>query len=231
MASILECIFDLIAPRTCYICGRRLHTSEHVICTSCNIHLPRTYYWQDPYENEMTKLFWAKIPIERAAALFYYQGHAPASQIIYNLKYDNHPTIGYHMGIMTALEFSKNHFFDDIDCIIPVPLSWSRKLKRGYNQSNEIAKGIQEVTGIRVEEHIVKRTKFKSSQTHKGRWGREENVRGLFKLTHPEKVRGKHILLIDDICTTGATMVSCGKEITKAGNVKISILTLGYSKG
>ena len=135
------------------------------------------------------------------------------------------------MGIMTALEFSKNHFFDDIDCIIPVPLSWSRKLKRGYNQSNEIAKGIQEVTGIRVEEHIVKRTKFKSSQTHKGRWGREENVRGLFKLTHPEKVRGKHILLIDDICTTGATMVSCGKEIAKAGNVKISILTLGYSKG
>jgi ComF family protein len=186
-------------------------------------------FWEHPYDNPLARMYWGKIPVEKVAAYFYFTSQSGQARMVYGAKYHGFANIAIEVGEMLADEMKG--FFDDIDCIIPVPLSWSRKLKRGYNQSNEIAKGIQEVTGIRVEEHIVKRTKFKSSQTHKGRWGREENVRGLFKLTHPEKVRGKHILLIDDICTTGATMVSCGKEIAKAGNVKISILTLGYSKG
>lgn len=230
MSSILECIIDLIAPRECCLCGRRLHTEEQILCTSCNISLPRTHFSHHPYDNEMAKEFWKLIPIEKAAALFYYQSHAPASNIIYDLKYHNHPSIGYHMGKMTAMEFCKDNFFDGIDIILPVPLSFKRKLKRGYNQSMEIAKGVNEITKIPIDEKLIKRTKFKSSQTHKNRWGRTENVKGLFRLIHPERAQGKHILIIDDICTTGATITSCAQELVKAGDIKISVLTLGYTK-
>lgn len=230
MASILGCIIDLIAPRKCELCGRRLHADEQVICTNCNIDLPRTNFSRQPYDNEMAKSFWGRIPIEKAAALFYYQSHAPASKIIYELKYHNHPSIGYQMGKMTAMEFYKDKFFDGIDVIFPVPLSLKRKLTRGYNQSMEIAKGVNIITKIPIDEKLVKRTKFKSSQTHKSRWGRAENVKGLFRLVHPERAKGKHILIIDDICTTGATIISCAQELIKAGNIKISVLTLGYTK-
>ena len=223
-------LIDIIAPRACVICGNRLAIAENTICTVCNMHIPRTQFFKDPYNNEMAKLFWGQIPIEKGVALFYYEGHSQVSNIIYTLKYGNQPDIGVKMGRIVAKEYYGNDFFNDIDMIIPIPLAKKRLRKRGYNQSMEIAKGVNEITDIPIAGNIVSRQAFVGSQTDKDRWGRMKNVEGVFHLDTPEKIRGKHLLIIDDVVTTGATVISCAKELTKAGNVKISVLSLGFAK-
>jgi ComF family protein len=178
----------------------------------------------------MAKLFWAQIPIERAAALFYYEAHSETANIIYMLKYKSHPEIGGVMGRMTARELQAEGFFDGIDGIVPVPLAKKRLRQRGYNQSMEIAKGVSEITGLPIYNKVVRRNAFEGSQTNKGRWERNENVEKVFELIDSESVRGKHLLIIDDVVTTGATIIACTKELVKAGDVKVSVLTLGFAK-
>lgn len=223
-------MLDLISPRTCVVCGCRLSVSEEVICSKCNLHLPRTGFQQDPYENIMAKMFWGQIPIERAAALFYYEPHAETANILYELKYKNHPEIGEVMGRMVARELQMSNFFEDIDGIIPVPLAKKRERQRGYNQSHELAKGISEITGLPIYNKVVKRTVFEGSQTSLGRWERNENVEQVFELRDAPTIQGKHLLIVDDVVTTGATIIACAKELCKAGDIRISVLSLGLAK-
>ena len=152
------------------------------------------------------------------------------ANIIYKLKYKSHPEIGPVMGRKVAVEFQRDNFFDGIDGIVPIPLAKKRFRQRGYNQSEEIARGINEITGIPIYTGIVKRTVFKGSQTRRMRWDRQENVEYAFSLVNGEPIIGKHLLVIDDVVTTGATIIACAKELVKAGNVKISVLSLGLTK-
>ena len=223
-------LLDLIAPRLCVVCGHRLTVTEEAICSTCNFHLPRTDFHRNAYENEMAKLFWAQIPIERATAFFYYEPHASTANLIYELKYKNHPEIGSIIGRMVAKEIQPSGFFDGIDGIIPVPLAKKRQRQRGYNQSEEIARGVSEITGLPVYKKVVRRNSFKGSQTNKGRWDRQENVEHVFELIDAAAVSNQHLLLIDDVVTTGATCIACAKALCQAGNVRISILSLGFAK-
>ena len=223
-------LLDLIAPRACVVCGKRLGIEEEVICSVCNFRLPRTHYVNEAYENEMAKLFWGRIPVERCAALMFYQAHSSSAHIIYQLKYHQRPDIGICIGRMMAQEFHQAYFFEDIDVIIPVPLAMERERNRGYNQSLMIARGISEATGLPIMEDVIIRKRFSSSQTQKDRWSRTENVEGVFELIHGEKIQGKHILLADDVITTGATVCSCGEELAQAGNIKISVVSIGFAK-
>ena len=223
-------LLDLIAPRLCVVCGHRLSVTEEVICSKCNFHLPRTGFHQDAYENEMARLFWAQIPIERATAFFYYEPHAETANIIYELKYKNHPEIGTTIGRMLAKEIQPAGFFNEIDEIVPVPLARKRLHQRGYNQSKEIAQGISEITHLPINNNAVRRIVFEGSQTNKGRWERHENVEHVFELVDAASVCNKHLLLVDDVVTTGATCIACAKALCQAGNVRISILSLGFAK-
>lgn len=223
-------LLDLISPRLCVVCGQRLTVSEETICSKCNLHLPRTGFQQDPYENEMAKLFWHQIPIERATALFYYEAHSETANILYELKYKSHPEIGEVMGRMMAKELQPFGFFDEIDGIVPVPLAKKRLRQRGYNQSLEIARGISEMTGLPIYNKVVRRNAFEGSQTSKGRWERNENVEGVFELKDATAIQGKHILIVDDVVTTGATVIACAQELCKAGSIKVSVLALGFAK-
>jgi len=223
-------LLDLISPRLCVVCGNRLAVTEETLCSKCYLHLPRTDFGHNLYENVMAKLFWGQIAIEKATALFYYEPHAETANILYELKYKNHPEIGVVMGRMMAKELKNSGLFDDIDAIVPVPLAKKREHQRGYNQSMELAKGVSEVTGLPIDNHIVRRTKFVGSQTQRGRWERNENVENVFELIDGNNISGKHLLLIDDVVTTGATIVACAKEMQKASHVKISVLALGFAK-
>lgn len=220
----------LIAPRACPMCGERLAIGEEVICARCNLHLPRTNYAADAYENEMAKLFWARIPIERAAALFYYEAGSEVSRIIYDMKYHHHPEIGWEMGRLAAQEFSRHGFFEGIDLIVPIPLAKRRERQRGYNQSMEIARGVAHVTKLPIGSKVVRRTRFEDSQTQQSLQGRHENVEGVFELRKKVDVQGKHILLIDDIVTSGATILSCANELRQGGAARFSVLSLGFAK-
>ena len=199
----------LIAPRACPICGQRLTVGEEVICARCNLHLPRTHFAANAYENEMAKLFWGRIPIERAAALFYYEAGSEVSRIIYDLKYHHHPEIGWEMGRLASQECARDAFFEG---------------------SMEIARGVAHATGLPIRSKVVRRIRFEGSQTQQSIQGRHENVEGVFELCRKADVQGKHILLIDDIVTSGATIVSCANELRKGGAAHFSILSLGFAK-
>jgi ComF family protein len=223
-------LVDLIAPRACVVCGGRLGIHEFFLCGSCNLQLPRTNYADNPYENDMARLFWGQLPVERCAALFFYQGGSGPSQILYELKYKNHPEIGEFFGRMIAEEWDETGFFEGIDLIVPVPLAKERQRQRGYNQSLHIARGIGSVTRLPIVTNAVSRKQFVESQTQKDRWQRNENVEGCFRLNDGSALKGRHVLLVDDVVTTGATICSCGREMLKAGDVRFSILTIGFAK-
>lgn len=237
--SLLSKIIDLCLPRFCPICSNRLSGEEECICMTCNLHLPRTDTWAQPADNEMAKLFWHRMPIVGSCALFYYTGHSPASNILYQLKYGNRPDLGVYMGHLLADEALRTQFFDDIDAIVAIPLAKNRKRERGYNQSEAIAQGLSEVSGLPIIKDIVKRKTFVESQTHKNRWERANNVEQIFELGEAylpgsrknKDMEGKHLLIVDDVCTTGATIISCCREIMKIEHVRFSVLTIGYAKG
>lgn len=228
--SVLTRLLDLISPRTCIVCGKRLTVSDTAICSACNLHLPRTGYQADAEENAMAKLFWGSIKLERAAALFYYEPHAETSRIIHAMKYGNRPDAAIAMGRMAAMEYLPAGFFEGIDAIIPVPLSRKRERQRGYNQSEQIARGIAAATGIALETAVVRRKKFKSSQTRLNRWERQENVENQFEATDAERLANRHVLLVDDITTTGATLTACAKAMAGIKGLRCSIMTLGFAK-
>ena len=134
------------------------------------------------------------------------------------------------MGRMMAKELMRSGLYEGIDAIVPVPLAKKRERERGYNQSLELAKGVSEVTGLPIADKVVVRTKFVGSQTQRGRWERNENVENVFELVDGDSINGKHLLLIDDVVTTGATIIACAQEVQKASNVRISVLALGFAK-
>lgn len=179
-------------------------------------------------DNPIEKLFWTFIPIERATSFFFYES-IESHLSIYQTKYFCNPEVGEEMAEIMANEASEEDFFKGIDFITPVPLHWKRKMKRGYNQSYYIARGISKATGLPVVNGIIKRIMNNSTQTRKGIDDRKTNVEGIFKLVKPELAHGKHILLVDDVITTGSTIISCGKELAKAGDVKFSVISLGYA--
>ncbi len=231
MISFWSRLLNLISPQACPVCGGRMTVGEALVCGKCNLQLPRTGYSGNAYRNEMAKLFWLQIPIERAAAWFFYEAHSPVSRLLYRLKYANHPETGEEMGRMMAQEMQADGFFDGIDAIIPVPLTRKRQRERGYNQSMEIARGVSGITGIPILKQVLVRTSFAESQTRKDRRGRHDNVESAFRLNKNIALQGKHLLIIDDVVTTGATITACGKQLMKAGEVKISVLTAGFAKG
>lgn len=223
-------LLDLISPRLCPVCGRRLSVNERVLCAPCHLHLPMTGFHHSPLDNPMARLFWGQFPVERAAALFFYQPHAPLSQLIYDMKYHGRPELGEHVGAITARLFTEAGFFEGVNALVPMPITRRRQWQRGYNQSMEIARGVSSVTHIPVWQHVVSRTHFQESQTRKNAWERLRNVEDAFLLRTPDKIAGQHIMLIDDIVTTGATIIACGRELAKAPGVKISVMALGLTK-
>ena len=228
--SIWTSLFDLIAPRSCVMCDGRLEVDEDFLCRECNVQLPRTHFHKKPLDNPMAQLFWGLIPIERAVAWFYYAPHTLTSNILYDLKYHNQPDIGTSLGQAFAQEIKESGFFEGIDVIVPVPLAKERERQRGYNQSVLIAEGVSQATGLRVEKNILKRLHFAQSQTQLDRWERLKNVEQQFQSLSPETLQGKHVLLIDDVTTTGATLIACAQALhPKAHNIRFSVLTLGFT--
>jgi len=228
--SLWTKLLDLIAPRTCVVCGRRLSAEEAVLCPACMLHLPLTHYAAHPFDNPLARLFWGQFPIERATALFFYEPHAELAELIYSLKYRNRPEVGRQMGRIAARSLLDEGFFEGIDALVPVPIARRRQRQRGYNQSREIACGISEATGIPIFSKVVERLEFRQSQTRLNPYERRENVEEAFRLTDPGRIAHRHLLLVDDVITTGSTINACARQLASAPDVRISVFALGYSK-
>lgn len=225
----LASFVSLLFPRCCVVCGSPLARGEECICTMCNMDLPRTNYHLHK-DNPAEQLFWGKISLERATSFFFYRKGSDFRQILHQLKYGGQKNIGAIMGRYMAAELQESGFFEGIDMIIPVPLHKKKEQIRGYNQSEWIARGVSAVTGIPVNMENVIRRKNTDTQTRKSIFQRWENVEGVFELHHPEALAGKHILILDDVLTTGATIVSCASCLTQLEGIRISILTLAVAE-
>jgi len=195
------------------------------------LHLPRTNFQLTPADNPMAQLFWHLVPVEHAAALFFYEPHSEIARVIYLLKYAQRPDIGEDMGRLMANDMLHAQFFHEIDYLIPVPLTRKRLHQRGYNQSEQLSRGISQITGIPINTKVLVRRHFQQSQTQLSRQQRQTNVEGTFALKNATSLKHKHILLIDDICTTGATLLACATTLRDIEGIRISVLTLGFTKG
>lgn len=229
--SLWTRLLDAVSPRTCAVCGGRLAVTEESVCSVCNYHLPRTGYHLHPYDNPMAKMFWGRMPVERATALFFYAPRSDASHLVYSLKYFNRPEIGFAMGRMMAGEIAGHGFFNGVDVVLPMPIARRRRGERGYNQSEEIAKGICSVVGLPMEMRAVERNRFNESQTHLHFWQRQENVEGAFSVgPKAASLAGRHVLIVDDIVTTGATIMACAEALRGIDGLRFSVLSLGLTK-
>ena len=222
-------LFHLFFPRCCVVCGAPLVEGEEAICTHCNINMPRTNYHKVK-DNLVERIFWGKIPLERATSYFFYRKGSDFRKILHQFKYGGRKELGTIMGRFMAAELATTDFFEGIDVIIPVPLHPRKRKARGYNQSEWIARGVSVITLIPVFTSGMVREKNTETQTHKSAFERWENVDGIFRVTIPEYFSGKHILIIDDVLTTGATIVACASAFDKVEDIRISILTLAVAE-
>lgn len=226
--SIWRRFLDFVSPRQCVICGHRLAVTEEALCPVCIMNLPRTNFSFD--DNPMLRMFFGIIPVQKVSAFCYYSPGSEMSQAVYDMKYHDRPDVGWFLGRLMANEFLTTGFFDGIDVIIPIPLAKKRLRQRGYNQSRLLAEGISEITHLPIADSVVCRTVFKESQTQLSRFDRQQNVSNVFMLKDGDQLRGRHILLVDDIVTTGATVASCARELLKVEGLKVSVLAFGFTK-
>lgn len=224
---LLSHLLNVMFPPECHICGSSLTAAERFACAHCLSCLPRSgYHRRNP--NPMEERFAGIFPFDKATGHFLYSRESPLSQLIQDMKYRHFPSIGNMLGRLAASELFSTGFFSAIDVAVPVPMHFFKQARRGYNQTVRIAAGISEATGIPVAE-ALKACRPHRTQTSLSREQRLANTSGIFKVAAPDMVKGKNVLLVDDICTTGATITSASEALWKASPASLSIFTLGVT--
>jgi len=222
---ILFYLTELLFPRLCIICGDRLIEQEQWICLDCLHHIPRTNYHLEP-DNRVAQLFYGRVQIEYATSFFYFSKGSKYQSLLHNLKYKGMKELGEEIGKQFGIDLLQSPEFSSVDVICPVPLHPSKEKKRGYNQSWWIASGIAQQMNKELSDNNLKRVTATETQTRKNRFERWQNVEGIFKLSDPEAFSGKHILLVDDVVTTGSTLEACAQTLLSQTNARVSIATL-----
>ena len=226
--ALLANFASLLYPELCVVCGEPLIENEKYFCLACLLKLPKTNYHLTP-ENQAIERLAGKVSLIKASSYFYYSKGGVAQKLVAEIKYRGNRNFGEWIGSYLAKDMISSGFFQGIDCMIPVPLHHSKEKKRGFNQAEKIAEGIACITNIPLETNNVYREKANISQTGKGLFDRWKNTRYLFNIKYPELFKKKHILLIDDVLTTGATLEAVAQSLLKSPDVRISILTLAIT--
>lgn len=222
-------IFELLYPRICPACGDKLPRGEHTLCLKCWWDMPLTRYWLQP-ENYAVDLFAGRFPFEHASSLFFFRSRSRYRELIHHMKYGGRRDVARALGEMYGHELAGSPIYQGYELLIPIPLHWTKRIKRGYNQAEDICIGLRDGmnNNIKCEFNALKRIRATRTQAmqhgHKARW---ENVGGAFELRNPERLRGRKIILVDDVLTTGATIESAALAIIKQlPDAQISIVTL-----
>jgi ComF family protein len=219
---------SLFFPQLCVMCSNKLLAQEKIICLACLCKLPKTNNFNEP-DNAPEKLMAGRIPFERIAAFCIFSKKGTIAPLIHHLKYRNRDDIGIFLGEMYGKELLGSEFLQSIDLIVPVPLHPKKRKKRGYNQAEMIAKGLSKIASIPLSINNLIRTIHNPTQTKFDKTRRWENVKDIFDVKNPDEFEGKHILLVDDVITTGSTLEGCGVALQKCNDIKISILAIGQA--
>jgi ComF family protein len=229
MLKILQYLSDFVAllyPNRCAACGAGLLGGEHVLCQQCQRQIPKTNYWQHA-DNPIAQMFHKRLPVRNACAFFHFYDGSQWRSMLHKLKYCRQPQIGVAMGEKFGMELAASDFFSSNSVLVPVPLHPKRERQRGYNQSERIACGMAAAMGIPVIEHALVRTRNNKTQTQMSRSERRENVLNIFAAgRNIERLRGMHVIVVDDVITTGATLESLIKTLLNNVNCMVSVAAL-----
>lgn len=221
-------LLEFLFPSLCVTCENRLITQEKFLCIDCWHDLPVTNFHRYP-GNRVDQLFWGRVKIECATAFFSFKKGSNYQHLIHFIKYKGMKELGFETGRRFGISLLESADFNSVDVIVPVPLHPKKQKARGYNQSEWIAKGISESMNKVVSINNLQRNLHTSTQTRKNRYERWENVENIFEIAHPGEFNNKHILLIDDVVTTGLTLESCALQLLQIENVRVSIATLAFA--
>lgn len=216
---------NFLFPPTCHICDSLLAPHERFVCTRCLSELPRSGYHRRPL-NPMEERFAGHFPFERATGHFFYTRDSSLSRLIQDMKYRGFPGIAHMLGFLVGSELYPTGFFDGVDAVVPVPMHIIKRMRRGYNQTDHIAKGVSEAIGVPVLK-ALRAVRGHRTQTALTYEERRENLAGIFRAD--KKVSGRHILLVDDICTTGSTLAAASEALWTAKPGALTLLTIGVT--
>ena len=223
--KLFKSLVNLLFPRVCAACGTLLLEGEDTVCTTCRFLLPKTGYENNP-NNPLAQMFFGQMPFNAVMAEFFFSKTGKVQHLIHGLKYHHCRKNGIFLGQEIGKSLLKAHDYQGVDCIIPIPLHPKKEKIRGYNQSHVIAEGISEIMNIPIAGKCFVRSVFTDTQTKKSREDRYQNVKDIFEVKNPSQLAGKHVLLVDDVLTTGATLMSAGKALMQVEGIKISVATV-----
>jgi ComF family protein len=229
MNELVNGLSHLVYPRLCEGCSKPLLPEEDTLCLNCNVYyLPRTAYHHIP-ENETFMRFAGRVPLVKGTSLAYFTSEGLLQHLLHGLKYDEKKYIGHYLGRQLGYDLQQLNWAAGIDAIIPIPLHTDKEKLRGYNQTQLITEGLEDALHIPVITSHLYRTRNTETQTQKTREERISNMQGAFAVKQPETLAGKHILLIDDVLTTGATLEAAALALLQVNGVKISVATIGIA--
>lgn len=228
LKGLINDFLSLIYPRNCVACKNVLYKHENYVCNYCYVNLPKSNFHVQQ-NSELAKVFYGRIPVNTVGSYYIFEKNGKVQRLLHSVKYKGNKQLAKQLGMWYAQSLKGDAHFSRIDGIVPVPLHPKKLKQRGFNQSEAFAEGISEVLGAPIL-HNLTRTNFTSTQTRKRKFERWKNVEGKFKVVNPEELKGKNIVLVDDVITTGATIDACCQALLEAEEIKVNVLSLAYAK-
>jgi len=222
-------LINLFYPKTCLICEDILTKNEHLICTNCLHELPVTNYHLDN-DNPVKKVFYGRIALENATALLLFHKKSNVQTLIHQLKYRGHKEIGAYLGVWAGNILSETEEYQAIDVVIPVPLHPKKLKSRGFNQVEDFGKKLSKALNAEYIDNVLLKTSFTATQTLKSRFARWNNMEETFILKNANFIQNKHVLIVDDLITTGATIEACANVLKASPGIKISVVSMAFTE-
>lgn len=223
--EIKDSLLQLVFPHVCDGCGSDLLNEESRLCLRCLASIPETNF-EKHSANPVEKMFWGRLPLVSATAQYYFTKESLMQRLMHQFKYKGNKDLGFQLGRLMGIALKESNRFSNIEALVPLPLFFSKEKRRGFNQATVLCEGMAEILFLPVLKDAIIRPQHTDTQTKKGRIERWKNIEGKFELVNTAIIQNKHLLLVDDVVTTGATLEACGSELLKAENVRLSIATL-----